>query len=202
MNENKSNKMVLFMIPICIAINIVGGNIALGLKLPIYIDAIGTIVAGSLCGIGPGVIVGVVTNIITSISLPTQLVFAIVNAAFGIVSGLLGKKGFMSTLPKAVVTAFAIWAAGFGISIPIYIFVYGGFSGDGLSVLVAFVMSTGISMETAVVICVAATELFDKFCTVLLAFLIIKSMSDRLKIKFPNGEVFIKGKENKEPSAK
>lgn len=190
--NGNNNRMVIFMVPICIAINIVGGNIALLLKLPIYIDAIGTIIAGALCGPIPGVLVGLLTNVITSITLPTQLVFALVNIAFGLGSAFLGKHGFMLTFPKAIISSVVIWCLGFGISIPIYIFVFGGFSGDGLSGLVSIVMALGLNMETAVVICVALTELVDKFATVLIAFLIIKSMSARMKVKLPYGSIYVK----------
>ena len=48
--------MTLAMIPICIAINFVGAQISNALKLPMYLDVIGTIMMGAICGPIPGMV--------------------------------------------------------------------------------------------------------------------------------------------------
>ena len=52
----KSTPLILSFLSICIALNYVGANIALFLKLPIYLDTFGTILAsltlGPLAGAG------------------------------------------------------------------------------------------------------------------------------------------------------
>ena len=48
----KWNKLTIFLIPIGIAVNAVGGQLALALKLPVFLDCIGTFVTAALCGIG------------------------------------------------------------------------------------------------------------------------------------------------------
>ena len=52
----KDNKLAWFLVPIGVAVNFIGGTIILLLKLPIYLDSIGTIIVGALCGVWPGVI--------------------------------------------------------------------------------------------------------------------------------------------------
>ena len=49
----KWNKLTVFLIPIGIAVNVVGGQLALMLKLPVFLDSIGTFVIAALCGIVP-----------------------------------------------------------------------------------------------------------------------------------------------------
>ena len=61
-NMSKISRMVIFLIPVCIAINLVGGQLAIMLKLPVFLDAIGTIIAGALCGPVPGMMVGLITH--------------------------------------------------------------------------------------------------------------------------------------------
>src|SRR5699024_11761918 len=46
----KLSTKIITILALCIALNIVGSNIALLLKLPIYLDTIGTILAASLAG--------------------------------------------------------------------------------------------------------------------------------------------------------
>ena len=71
----KWNKLTIFLIPIGIAVNVVGGQLALMLKLPVFLDSIGTFVVAALCGIVPGLIVAVGTQLINAITTPTVLAF-------------------------------------------------------------------------------------------------------------------------------
>ena len=57
---------VLVLCAICIALNIGGAQIALALKLPVYLDSMGTILAGVLGGYVPAIIVGYMTNLLNS----------------------------------------------------------------------------------------------------------------------------------------
>ena len=52
--ESRMATRVLTMMALCIGINYVGGTIALWLRLPVYLDSIGTIFAGALLGPIPG----------------------------------------------------------------------------------------------------------------------------------------------------
>ena len=70
MNSKGMDKLTLFLIPIGVAVNFIGGQIAILLRLPLYLDSIGTIVVGALCGGIPGVIVGVISNVLNSITSP------------------------------------------------------------------------------------------------------------------------------------
>ncbi len=56
------NMFVILLIPIGIAINFVGAQITHALKLPVYLDVIGTILVGSLCGPFFGAIAGGLTK--------------------------------------------------------------------------------------------------------------------------------------------
>ena len=61
MAKKEMNKLAWFLVPIGVAVNFIGGTIILLLKLPIYLDSIGTIIVGALCGAWPGVIVGLIS---------------------------------------------------------------------------------------------------------------------------------------------
>ena len=86
------NLSVILLIPLGIAINFVGANLTAALKLPVYLDVIGTVFTGVLCGPWIGFLTGVVTNIVTSVTNPTQLPYMIVSGAIGLVAGICGKK--------------------------------------------------------------------------------------------------------------
>lgn len=48
--SRRSNNMAFYLIPLGIAVNFICGQIVVLLKLPIYLDAVGSMIVGALCG--------------------------------------------------------------------------------------------------------------------------------------------------------
>ena len=93
---------VIVLMPFAIAINIVlGQTVAAALKLPIYLDSIGTVLVGVLAGPIAGAATGALTNILWSYVVPPPFqyppaaAFAVVAAVIGIAAGLAGRYGVM-----------------------------------------------------------------------------------------------------------
>jgi hypothetical protein len=80
---------------IAIAINIAIGQIVVILKLPIYLDSIGTVLVGALVGPWAGMLTGALANIIWGISglYPEAIAFFYVAAVIGLIAGIVGKMG-------------------------------------------------------------------------------------------------------------
>ena len=68
----KTSPFIITFTAICIALNYVGANIALFLKLPIYLDTFGTILAslvlGPIFGVGTAVASALISAFTTDIS--------------------------------------------------------------------------------------------------------------------------------------
>ena len=62
------SKMAFFLLPLGIAVNFIGGQVATLLNLPIYLDAIGTMVVAALCGPIYSVATALVTGLLMSIT--------------------------------------------------------------------------------------------------------------------------------------
>ena len=90
------NSTALALIPLAIAINIAGGQLVKALRLPIYLDSIGTVLTGALLGPWIGLITGLLSNTIwTLIGLDQfALSFAPVAGIIGLLAGLAGRAGF------------------------------------------------------------------------------------------------------------
>lgn len=84
--------IVISLIPICLAINVVGGNLASALKIPLYVDSIGTILIGMLCGPAIGCLTGALTGVVSGIFSPIMFAYIPVTAIYGLAAGLLSKK--------------------------------------------------------------------------------------------------------------
>lgn len=188
----KLEKLVIFLIPIGIAVNIVGGQLALALKLPLYLDSMGTIIIAALCGGIPGAIVGAVTQIINSISLPTLLPYGIIGIAFGFLGAFLAKRKMLTTFPKAIVSGIITALIATCLALPITAILYGGFVGTGASVIVTGLMTAGWGVVPATFVSELSTELMDKTVALIVIFIVLKSMPLRFLVKLPLGKYFIK----------
>jgi hypothetical protein len=95
---------VIALMPVAIAINIVlGYTVQTVLKLPIYLDSIGTILVGVLAGPIAGALTGVLTNLIwqyaPGIGGGYAGPFAVVAGVIGLLAGLWGYLGVYRSRP-------------------------------------------------------------------------------------------------------
>ena len=96
----------LALMPVAIAINIIlGAAVANALKVPIYLDSIGTILVGALAGPIPGALTGFIANILWQYIIPPPFQgavaapFAIVAAVIGLLAGLFARYGALRPRP-------------------------------------------------------------------------------------------------------
>jgi len=110
---------VLTLMPVAIAINIAVGSIAIALRLPIYLDSIGTVLVGALAGPWAGALTGILSNLIWSIlpvpggAGPTAAFFAPVAGVIGLMAGFWASRGVFQLRPDDMrVGGFLALAAG------------------------------------------------------------------------------------------
>jgi hypothetical protein len=108
----------IVLIPIAIAINIVlGQTVASALKVPIYLDSIGTILVGAIAGPIPGLVTGALANLIWQFVLPAPFhsdyagPFWIVAAEIGFLAGIFGRMGFFRSRPNSSTSQLIVGGA-------------------------------------------------------------------------------------------
>src|SRR4029453_5703650 len=111
----------LVLMSVSIAINIAVGAIIYALRLPIYLDSIGTVLVGALAGPWAGALTGLLANLIWSIlpvpggAGPTAAFFAPVAAVIGLMAGFWASRGvFQMRSDDTRVGGFVAVAAGIG----------------------------------------------------------------------------------------
>ena len=103
---------VIALMPVAIVINIVlGYTVQTVLKLPIYLDSIGTILVGVLAGPIAGALTGILTNLIwqyaPGIGGGTIGPFAITAGVIGILAGIWGQLGVYRSRPASGIQLMA-----------------------------------------------------------------------------------------------
>lgn len=186
------NKLTIFLLPIGIAVNVVGGQLAIMLKLPVYLDCIGTFIVGSLCGIVPGLIVAVLTQILNSITLPTNLLYIEIGMLFAVLAHFFAKYERFKTIPRTILNGILVACVSCCLAVPTTAFLLGGFVGTGASAIVTALMAAGWSVLPATFVSELVTEMMDKIICMIIIFFILKSIPERLIVKLPNAKFFVK----------
>lgn len=173
----------LVFMSLSIVLNFIGCFIALMLKLPIYLDSIGTLLSSVLLGPVCGAVVGGLTALINGATIdPISFYFIPVQMIAGITTGILFKngqfEGFRSVIFIILVSIFVAI-----MSSVIVAFVFNGVSSSGSSLIVALLNKSGIDIFISVLSTQIITDLLDKAICFGLVFGIIKSIPMRLKNK-------------------
>lgn len=187
MNIRKNfNTMTWVLIPVAIAINVVVGQLVLLLKLPIFLDSIGTVLVAVICGPWAGALTGALSNVIWGLALdPNSLPWWPVAMLIGFVAGVAAQFGLFRSAWKVVIAGLLIALTAAIVSTPIAVYLYGGITASGVSFFTAYLMQTGMGMVQAVFSANFITEPVDKISTSLLAYTILQGLSARYLARLP-----------------
>lgn len=184
--------LTLALMAVAIVLNIVLGQVVSLLKLPIFLDSIGTVLVALLAGPWAGGLTGLLTNLIWGlISDPVAAAFAPVAMIIGIVAGLCAKYGLFKKWWQAIISGAIITLALSIIAIPIRVYMFGGVTGSGADFITAYLLATGRDLFSAVIITVITDNLIDKVVTALLAWGIVKGLPRRFTSRFPRASAVI-----------
>lgn len=161
----------------CIVLNVALGMFVQTLKIPLlFLDTVGTILGAAILGPLYGALVGGCTNLVLGIiSGPTNIPFALVSIAIGLVVGLIAKKRKFS-YKEAIITGLILAVLCPLIGTPISVLVFGGLSGSGADFLVGFLMKSGKDIFTAAFIPRILTNIVDKVISCLIVVFFIDRM--------------------------
>lgn len=182
----------VLIIPICVAINFVGGQVATILKLPVYLDAIGTMLAAMLCGPVIGASAGALTTLIMSLTNPTNFPFIFVSVLTGTVMGLLVKFRMLTSWWKWIISMVILSLTAIITSAPIVVWLYGGVTGGGSSVITAFAMMAGANIWTAVFGVEGFFTFIDRILSFIICLIAVRTLPPRVLVMFRYGEILIK----------
>ena len=192
----RMNTLAIVLIPVCIAIDWAGHAIATALRLPLFLDSIGTVLGGLLAGPWVGGIAGLITNFISSGTVdPIAAPYSIISLAIGFAAGIGGYYGWHKTWPgRVALYVLIVLVASIG-STPLNIGLYQGQSGVafGDTVIYAPLVKAGWPTWLAAYLDEASGDIPDKLITVVVGILIYFGLPNRYRALFsvwrrPSGE--------------
>ena len=176
----------------CASLNVGVGAIVGIVKLPIYLDSIGTIIAAALGGWLYGSVVGLLAVITASLIIaPTAWAYCGTAVIVAFCVSVLVKYNFLRSLPITIIGGLVIGISAAIVSSPVTTYLYGGVSLAGADALTAFLKAMGHSLMESVILGGLATDPVDKLISCLIAYSLLKVLPKRLFYRFPNGKCFI-----------
>ncbi|MCG8615506.1 MAG: ECF transporter S component [Desulfobacterales bacterium] len=177
---------VMVLMAVAIVINIAAGQLVSMLKLPVYLDSIGTVLVGIMAGPWAGGLTGLLTNLIWGmISSPVAAAFSPVAMAIGITAGLCAKFGLFRTWWLAIISGIIITFFNAVVAVPIKLYLFGGITGSGADFITSYMLAVGKGLFGSVVISVFTSNLIDKVVTAVLAWGIVKALPERTAARLP-----------------
>lgn len=180
----------LVLIPIAVGINLIGGTLSSTLKLPLFLDMIGTTVIACLSGPWVAALCGLLTNVFLSlVANPVYLPYALSSVLCGLVVGYMVKTGLFKKLWGVILVWLAVAVVNTITASLVTVFVYGGATGvNGTSVLTAALV---VAMKNIVISVVSSSmleNLVDKGITVFIAYVIVRRIPKRFLSQYALGE--------------
>lgn len=191
-NEKTFSLLAILTIPLCVAINFIGGQVVTILKLPVYLDAIGTIFAGMLCGPLVGAVTGAVTTLVESIANPTNLPFIVVSITSGWLAGELAKHNLFDNYFKICISTILLSLIAIATSTPVVVLLYGGVTGGGSSLFTGLAMAMGVGIWKSVLGVEGFFTILDRLISVTLCLLVMKIIPKRNLVMYRLGNRYLR----------
>ena len=189
--KTKLNAACIVLIPACIGINYLGKLLASVLKLPLWLDSIGTCIGAVLGGPIIGGICGAANNLIYGFTTGDSitLVYALTSLGIGVSVGIMARLGRMKKLSGAVLTACVAGFVAVLISTPLNILFWGGTTGNlwGDAVF-AWSQASGLPVALGSFLDEVIVDVPDKLITLLIVFAIIKGLPKKLTSLYEMGD--------------
>jgi len=178
----------LVLIPAAVGINYIGKLFAGVLKLPLWLDAIGTALASMMAGPIVGAIAGAINNIIYGLTMdPISLIYALTSIAIGITVGIITYKGLLKSAVQAFIAGLIVALVAAIVSTPINIAFWGGQTGNIWGdALYTYMVANNFPVWIASFLDELIVDIPDKVATIVIAYGIFIGLPKKLTVMFNN----------------
>ena len=165
----KSPARLISFISMAIAINLVGANLALFLRLPIYLDTIGTLLIAVILGPWYAASTAFLSALINWMTTDIfSLYYSPVAIVVAIITGILIKRNCKpsSLLWKSLIISLP----GTIIASVITVILFKGITSSGSSIIAQFLHGIGLDMTSSLILVQVGTDYMDRLISLILVF--------------------------------
>jgi energy-coupling factor transport system substrate-specific component len=179
---NQLSAFRLSMVALFAALNAGVGFIVQLLKLPIYLDLIGSVLAVVLLGPVYGIAVAVLGIILLGLlTVPTAFAYVGTAVVVTLFAYVFHKYGYLKKWPQTIAFGLVLGIISAVMSAPVTVYLFGGISFVGADAATAFFRATGKTIFNSVFLGGLATDPVDKVLLSIICFVLIQRLPERLK---------------------
>lgn len=177
----------LVLIRLGVAVNLVIGQIAAALLLPVFLDAVGTILVAALVGWRAAVITGIVSQVLNAVISGnfTWLPFGLVMIVIALYTAAAARLGTFRRIGSSVAAGLLLGAIAGATAAPIAYYMFGGATAGGVTAVTALLRAVGVPLNVAVFTSSISTDLLDKTLSFALVFAILRALPVQMAARFP-----------------
>ncbi len=181
----KFTPFTIAFVALCVALNASVGAVVQALRLPIYLDMIGTVLASVLMGPLVGVVTAVVGQAaLTVLTGPITFAYVGTSVVLALLASWLSRFQYVRKLLPTVLGGLALGLVSALLSAPVTTYLFGGVSFVGADAVTAFFRATGVQLLESVVLGGLATDPVDKLILSLVCFAIVKQLPHSILSRF------------------
>jgi energy-coupling factor transport system substrate-specific component len=176
-------------ITVCAALNAGIGFLVQLVKLPIYLDLIGSILACALLGLIPGLIAAVIGVAILGV-VTTPTAFAYVGTAIIVTAAAYYflRFGYLRNTILTIIFGIFLGVISACVSAPVTTYLFGGVSFVGADAATAYFRALGNNLYEAVLMGGILTDTIDKVLTSIACLAILRALPASLRQKLRSNE--------------
>ncbi|HWP82607.1 MAG TPA: ECF transporter S component [Bacteroidota bacterium] len=169
----------------CIALNLTVGQVTAGLKIPLYLDSVGTVLVAVLVGPWSAIITGATANTLAAVfGNPVMIFFIPVVAVIAGFTALIARLGWFRTWYLVILGGILQGVLAAVASAPISAYLFSGITLGGQDFLVLYFRSMGNSILESVFYQGLSSDPADKTITYGIVFILLKNLPFRLLSRF------------------
>lgn len=176
----------LVVVRLGVIVNLVIGQIVAALLLPMYLDAVGTMLVAALVGPLAAIITGLTSQVLAAVLSGnfTWLPFGVIQVIIAVYAWLAARAGLLGRWWTAAPAGLLLGFIAGMTAAPIAYQLFGGATVGGVTVVTTTLRALGLSLETAVRISSVSTDLLDKTVAFLLVAAILRALPEHMKARF------------------
>ncbi len=177
--------MAFAIIFLALMLNLIPSKTALALKLPVFLDCIGTVAVAMLGGNLPAVIVGFCVNALNGISDMATFYYGVISILIGCMAAIFQRNGFFKHIGGIIVTILVFAVLGGGLGSVLTYFLYGYDFGEGISApfSLAIYEYLGFSKFASQLLADIIIDILDKTIVVICSIFIFRLIPEDWKEK-------------------
>lgn len=181
MKAVKITPIQLCLVAMAAGINVAGGQLALLLRLPVYLDSMGTVFTGALLGPWFGMLPNLLSGIIMGV---TTDIYSLYFAPVGMVTGFMAGVVWKRAKGSLWLSALAVSIPGTLLSSAICAAAFGGITSSGSTVLVQLLAKTPLGMTASIFLVQVITDYADRWISLFLTERLVRVLPPGLKQKW------------------